>query len=120
MLDTLKYCNSECESQCETDPVCNSECLMYCIKENSSSKSHHDPFSGLFSGWKLWASIFCCFIIIMVIVSYAMSRGSSPNYGQNPYGQSSSMGPYFSMGPPPQQPGFQQPGFQQPYNPYPR
>ena len=82
MSSTLKYCNTECESQCEQDKLCNQECLEYCLNENENNKS---GFMSFFSGWKLYACI-CVALLLIGSCLYCVFKmnSSSSSYNQFP------------------------------------
>lgn len=73
MSSTLKYCNTECESECEQDPVCNEECVQYCLDNNGNS--------GFLSGWKLFACICVVFLLIgsCLYCLFMMKSPTPPN-----------------------------------------
>ena len=120
MSSSTKYCTTECKNQCENDSKCNDECMDYCLKQNNSNF-----MSDLFSGWKLFAMMSVCFLLLASCLYFVFKMNtSSQSY---PYNVNSSFNPLSSMkpnAPMMSQTGSMMPQYGQPmpqtgsYNPY--
>ena len=94
MSSSTKYCTTECKNQCENDSKCNEECMDYCLKQNNSNF-----MSDLFSGWKLFAMMSVCFLLLASCLYFVFKMNTSSQSQSYPYNVNSSFNPLSSMRP---------------------